>query len=607
MSQELKQYTKEDFLQTLEPYEFVYSFKESGFTQEKILTMVADMAQKQGIRNFKKLFQEFVKSKNKESNVLSCASVTQFEGQPLELNAGNWRCTEFGVVTDGMFGEVEACSHPILISERLKNIDTGIEKLKVHFKKGRTWTFIIDERLTFASSTGIVKLANCGISVNSENSKYLVKYLHDLETLNYEQIPERSSVARMGWINESDFVPYCGSLEFDGDENLKKCFSAVRAKGSFDKWLDIAKKARNKSIATKIILAASFASILLKRFTLQPFFVHLWGGTEVGKTVGLMLAASVWADPQLGVYIQNFNSTPVGRERLAATFNSLPLILDELQVIKDKKTFDSDIYNLCEGSGKLRGNKIGGTEQTPTWANCILSSGEMPITNIGSGGGAVNRIVEIECKDKLFDDPQNVCNVLKKNFGHAGQKFVEYLQTDGVLEKVYELYKLNYNTLSENDTTEKQAIAGALILTADKVINTLLFKDKVLTSDDIKCFLHTKKAVSSNERGYEFLCGWVTQNQNKFIKKLNNNEDILRMSEILGEIDGDYVYLNINKFNEICEEGGFNESSLLSFLKDRKVIMHSEKRNTISHRINKIPTCCLCFRLRNEGEIDCPF
>ena len=79
-----------------------------------------------------------------------------------------------------------------------------------------------------------------------------------------------------------------------------------------------------------------------------PFFVHLWGGTEVGKTVGLMLAASVWANPEVGRYIHTFNSTAVGREKSAAFVNSLPLILDELQIVADRKTFDKDIMLLAD-------------------------------------------------------------------------------------------------------------------------------------------------------------------------------------------------------------------------------------------------------------------
>ena len=132
-------------------------------------------------------------------------------------------------------------------------------------------------------------------------------------------------------------------------------------------------------------MASSFASALLEPLGLLPFFVHLWGTTECGKTVALMLAASVWANPKMGEFIHSFNSTTVAQELSATFVNSLPLILDELQIIKDRRDFDNTIYKLTEGIGKNRGTKTGGLQKTGTWQNCILTSGEMPISNPSSG------------------------------------------------------------------------------------------------------------------------------------------------------------------------------------------------------------------------------
>lgn len=127
-----------------------------------------------------------------------------------------------------------------------------------------------------------------------------------------------------------------------------------------EKWLGMARGIRQKSVFARVILASAFASVLVKPLGGLPFFVHLWGGTESGKTVGLMLAASVWANPEIGRFIHTFNSTAVGREKSAAFVNSLPLILDELQIVKDKREFDKDIYMLSEVQGRTRGTKAEG-------------------------------------------------------------------------------------------------------------------------------------------------------------------------------------------------------------------------------------------------------
>ena len=111
--------------------------------------------------------------------------------------------------------------------------------------------------------------------------------------------------------------------------------------------MDLAKEIRSgDNPAPKILLVAAFASVLVEPCSCLPFFVHVCGGTETGKTVGLMLAASVWANPEMGKYIHTFNSTAVAQELSAGFVNSLPLILDELQIIKDRKDFDQ-LYISC--------------------------------------------------------------------------------------------------------------------------------------------------------------------------------------------------------------------------------------------------------------------
>lgn len=57
-------------------------------------------------------------------------------------------------------------------------------------------------------------------------------------------------------------------------------------------------------------LAASFASPLLEPLNCLPFFVHLWGvDSGTGKTVALMVAASVWGDPTIGSFVKTFDGT----------------------------------------------------------------------------------------------------------------------------------------------------------------------------------------------------------------------------------------------------------------------------------------------------------
>lgn len=190
------------------------------------------------------------------------------------------------------------------------------------------------------------------------------------------------------------------------------------------------------------------------------------------------MAASVWANPEIGVYIQTFNATEVGKELGAAFCNSLPLVIDELQLVKDnRKDFDKMIYQLSEGVGRARGQKQGGLQKTPTWRNCIITTGEFPIISSNSGEGAVNRTIEVDCHDtKLFDDPKKTATSLYANYGFAGPEFVKHLMEDGVQERVQKLQEAMQDTLKTGDTMDKQTASAALILAADRLAEEWIFK-----------------------------------------------------------------------------------------------------------------------------------
>ncbi len=585
-------YTKEAFTDSTAPFEEVYQYIGDKFTLERELEKMSDRAKTVGIRNFKKLFQAYCEAQRANSSPIYSENSTNFSDQPIELNTGRWEADEYGIRTAGPFGEVMACCHPILPVRRLVNIDTGIEKLELAYRKGKVWRKVICDKRQLASASSIVGMADYGIAVTSENAKYLVTYLHDLENLNYEVIPENNSVSRLGWISGEGFAPYVKDLVFDGDLSFKHFFESVSEKGRYEKWIAAVKDVRQGDIPARIMLAASFASVLVEPCGGLPFFVHLWGGTETGKTVGLMLAASVWANPEMGRYIHTFNSTAVAQELSAGFVNSMPLILDELQIVRDKKDFDNMIYQLSEGVGRARGQKTGGIQKTVTWNNCILTTGEQPIGNHASGGGAVNRIIEISCEDvRLFVDPVKTVDILKKNYGFAGRLFVEKLQESGGIDMARDLQKGIYKDILKTDTTEKQALAASLILAADTLIDIWIFHDKrELFYKDITPFLSTKAEVSANERAYNWLTEWLAQNKSKF-------DDSSFATDTWGKFERGDAYIIRNVFDKACQENGFNSQSFLSWLKRKGYINTNEKGFTKSKRINGVPCNCVIFML----------
>lgn len=601
---EIAKFTYDDFVDSTEPYEYIYQFQNDQFRLIRELEKMSKHANDLKFKNFKKAYQEYVKSLElKSGDIVFSGNVTQFEGQELELDCGQWRADDYGIsLYDNRLGEVFACNHPIMPVERLVNIDTGTEKLKLAYRKGKQWKHVIADKKTLAGNNSILALAEVGIGVNSENSRLMVRYLHDIESFNYDRIPEKNSVSRMGWVENEGFSPYVEGLVFDGLDSFRVFFESVTQRGSFSTWLELAREIRKGSAPARIILAASFSSVLVKLIGELSFIVHLWGGTEAGKTVGLMLAASVWADPAMGRYIHTFHGTAVSQELSAGFVGNLPLILDEFQMLKNKKDFEQTVYMLCEGIGKGRGAKSGGLQRTQTWCNCTLSSGEMPITMYNTGGGAVNRIVEVECRERLFSDPRRVADTVRKNYGHAGRLFVEKLMEQEDAEEIRRIYKEFYDEISGSDTTEKQSMAGALILTADRLATRWIFQDGMeLGVSDISEFLQTKKEVDVNERAYNFICETVAANVNRFHIGENN--------EVWGKFEAGTVCIIRSIFGKICEDGGFSDRAVLSWMERRDLIETSVKKGTEKtvptklKRIGENPVRCVVMRLP-EDELE---
>ena len=96
-------------------------------------------------------------------------------------------------------------------------------------------------------------------------------------------------------------MPYGQNIVFDNEQNLKGVFDSIEQVGDREKWYDLFKKLRKQGkIEFMSYIAATFGSILIEPLNALPFIVNLWGDTGKGKTVALMLAASVWANPQEG-------------------------------------------------------------------------------------------------------------------------------------------------------------------------------------------------------------------------------------------------------------------------------------------------------------------
>lgn len=530
----------------------------------------------------------------------------QFSDPPVAgLKCGEWICDDLGVRRvfmgkDDEPKEEAACPHPLLPSERLVNVDTGVEKLRVAFRKDDGWKSVIIERSKAASRQKVIELADRGAQVTSENAGSVVRYLSDIESLNLDTIPLARSVGRLGWVGE-EFSPYAEGLRYDGEESYREQYGSVRQCGSREVWFDAVRAIRaDDRVPARLMLAGSLASPMISLLGKLPFFINFWGGSGSGKTVAQFIASSVWGDPAPGKYTRSMDGTRVGLEYLAAFCCNLPLVLDELQTIMDdRRNFDQIIYRLSEGQGRLRGSGPGGLRQSTRWCLAVLTSGERPITSELSGGGAKNRVIEIECTRKLFDDPVSVANMARQNFGHAGPVWIDILQTPGRVEEAQREYDDAYRLLLAGGATEKLAMAAALCVSADRLAGRYLFgDDRALTPAELLPYLATEKDVDVGNNAYPWILSWVASNRQRF------SED-QQYGECWGRIDRDGssatdVWVIAQVLRDALEEAGFSYRATLSALARDGRIVGSRGGNTAPARLGGVVVRCVHLVMEDE-------
>lgn len=571
------------------------------------------------LREFKMKLSAYEKEKkkfDKEKKVVpfrqdQSGNVTEFGDEYPELNCGGWVANMDGVSILTMFGEKKACNHPILIKNILINNETNLCKATLCFYVRSKWHEIVVDKEAISSSTKIVSLSKFGIQVTSENAKYLVQYLSELESLNEDKIEEQVSTSRVGWFGKN-FVPYYNDVIFDNETNLSQLFDSICAEGSEEKWLEIVKEIRNSDrFEPKIYMAASLASVLIEPIGALPFIINLYGSAGKGKTVALMLASSIWADPGENRYISDPKSTEAALEVRMDFLKNLPVLLDDMAQIKlrPNETFANFIYYLCSGKGKERSNRQLGLNKVRTWHNCILTNGEHPLLTATIQGGAVARTIDVEIDDGyIFENGNKVAETLRNNYGFCGKDFINLIQLVGI-DKIKEKQKDYYNKIYDysksigQEKEEKQILPMSLIMTADFYATKYIFEDEnYLDFERCVSLLKSVCEVSENERCYQFLIDEIAINVNKF----EPDEDGNYKSECWGMIENGIAIIIGSQFDKIMKNEGFDSKTFLSWAAKKKLILTGEDgRYKKVKRFGEHTVRCVHLKMKKNQDEFC--
>ena len=583
-------FTQEDFCMTERAFQWLYEFQSQPdeFTRMDIwLQNYAASKLKIGEQKYKTLKNLYIQKTSQDDG--HQPNVTIFPDQPMELSCGKYTADKTGVSYISEKGAfVEVISHPIMPVKRYVNIDTNTEQIELAFRRGQNgWKNIppIPKKVMSAASD-IVVLANHGAGVTSENAKEVVKFLSCLENENFDVLPVQYSTSHLGWIGDR-FIPYDNDLVFDTSSgNFTEMFNSVQAHGDYEEWKNVVRTKRTDdpvNLPGRIMLAASFASSLLEKFGLLPFWVHLSGDAGSGKTANLETAASVWGDPREGNWTQTLDTTKAGLEYLAGFAYSLPVCLDERQTVDDNKrtNLTEYVYSFCNKTGRNRAMKTGGLQKKNNWYNIAISTGEQGLTSWGAKAGSELRIIDLQFEpgERLFEsgsEAAHYMNTIERNFGFAGREFIRKFQEDDFSQLEDRLTTLR--TELEKSAAGKQASSGALLLLADELAERYIFRDgKVLSPQDMSKYLKSEEDVDMNVRIYQALTDWLVSNKAKFISGENGT---VLPSPLLGKVDGNTYYVVPTRLDEFFQTYNFSEKLFLKWgYKTGAVIDHATEKD----------------------------
>jgi len=492
------------------------------------------------------------------------------QGYRISLESG----VEFVYLEDGLVITKTLCPEPVVITKRLENIDTGQERLVLsHYRNGR-WKEIISPRSTVLNKNKLVSLSDNGLPVSTDNAEGVVRYLSSYEAANSKCIPFIRSISRIGWVGK-EFYPCLtnGDIVYENDD-ADNTVAAITEHGDYSLWLETGKELR-KHLFARAQLAASFASPLLEPLQNRVIILHIWYSSKSGKTAGLKYALSVWGDPLK--LMGNFNTTSVGLERRAGTLRHLPLGIDELQALNDKRLSPSLIvYSLGNGYGKTRGAKNGGLQDVPTWRNCIVSTGEQPLAAENAMDGVNTRVLELygaPIEDRDFG--RRVHQISENHYGFGGRRYIRYL-TESVLCHRGKL-KTDFDEIREKIRNGTKGDPGAhldniaVLALADCYSSVCLFglsEDEAAdeaVSFGIAILQNTKTLEKEDivDRAWHFTESWVAINYERF-------DCSFGMS--YGKIEKDRVYIIASVLKQALEENGFSYTKCIRGFRDRGYI-----------------------------------
>jgi putative DNA primase/helicase len=216
-----------------------------------------------------------------------------------------------------------------------------------------------------------------GLDVSFRCKKDLISYL-----ASRRPFTRAVCVQRCGWADLGVYVlPGHVVNETNGDKYIFQAENRPEphaSRGTLESWRDDVAALAVGNSRLMFAICCAFAGPLLEPCGLAGGGFHFVGASSIGKSLSMLMAASVIGDPSKGVL--TWRATDNGLEGVAYRHCDGLLCLDELGQVDGRKAGEI-AYMLANGTGKARATKEGGARSRQTWRLVFLSNGELDLSS----------------------------------------------------------------------------------------------------------------------------------------------------------------------------------------------------------------------------------
>ena len=513
-------------------------------------------------------------------------------------------------------------ANPIIVTKLVENVDEGIYKTALACFKDGKWRYspAVDNDI-IASKNKITALAKFDIDVTSTTASAIVDYIQKFVDTNRAVIPTSEQISHTGWRDDDFSYPILDS-KFELDDTIKQQVKYFTSKGSKETVLDLIKEL--KTIHNfNMALGATLAAPLVHIFNAENIVIHFYGLAGCGKSTISKAVASLFVNPFVSGSLPSANATASALEYLFNGRRDLPCLIEDIGAVDqlDKRTqatIKNLPYQFGNGIGRMRAKAQGGNREIIEIRGSLITNDEKPLTSINSKGGAIRRVIELECaKDMITPEKASrIDTIIRDNYGLFGADWIKYIQTNKVeiISKYKEIRQRMFKQYGifkvPRHIDQISSICAALVF-FNKFVGfddgTLAdseseFKDTKTDRNELDCCgyildkLPDNSSIADFERVKPIIRDWYLQHQSNFIDDSQNDETTApkyndsKNYDTYGIIKKDFVAVYPKVIREMLENEGFAPDMIIKQLIDDGFLLHDNDK--------------LCKRIRiNEGRV----